>query len=191
MGNTVVWTLTVKGDGRDKVRTLFEENSEPTDWGIVWTIPGCNEAIAANLKHGGNPPDGIRTEGDALIIKGEAKWSPPLTLVEMLAQRWPELDFVIWSWELTNGWCQRWCFKGQDDWLLDVYENPMYEDQELVVYVRDGVQFRPLPDWVPADDPGMPEGPAPVYDRAAGESAWPAPEIEAIMQEMERGNSPQ
>jgi hypothetical protein len=157
MANTCVFRLVVKGEGREVIKCIFEESALPFPWGCGWAIPGTEDVVSCQPAHG----DGITVTPDAIIITGESKWQPPLRLILMLSEQYPELSFDVEGTDLVNAYIQRWLFQGGEGLLRDCVKgvcSEAYEagEREETVYMRDGVQLLELPDWVPVVEKGMP-----------------------------------
>lgn len=154
MANTCVSTIKVTGDGRERIKTLFDNAAVPTGYGCAWDLNEHEAVILCDTQDG----DGITVEQDAIIIKGECKWSPPLALVLKLSEEHSGLTFEVSGNDLTNLHYQRWQFQNGHGSLLDCIEEAYYDEDEETVYAINGIQLLPLPEWVAVADRDMPEG---------------------------------
>ena len=158
MGKTVVFKMTVKGDGRKAVKDVFDRSATPLSWGCLWAIPGGEEFLSCVQSSG----DGITVEPDAIIIRGESRWGTPLRLVQMFSAQHPKLVFEIVGWDVLDGLTQRWLFQRGKGSLKDCIEGVCSEayaagDRGETVYMRNGVQFLELPSWVAVEDKTLPK----------------------------------
>ncbi len=148
MANTCVMRLTITGASRESVKELFDNSAVATECGFVWNIPGYGEIMACDGKHG----DGITVNGEAIIIQGECKWSPPLAWVEEISRQYPDLEVEVHGKDVGSLYLQRWVFRAGDGILLDCVQGAYEGEGEAIIYMRDGIQFKKLPMWVAADD---------------------------------------
>ena len=86
-----------------------------------------------------------------LIIKGESDGDCALSFIQQLSKQYPTLTIEIQGTELQNGYSQRWIFEAGEGQLRDCIQEAD-NDEPRIDYMVNGVQFVPLPDWVPAID---------------------------------------
>jgi hypothetical protein len=153
--NTCVFTIKVTGDGREAIKSMFDRAEVPTDFGCAWNFTDYEECVLCQSDLG----DGITVEPSVIVIKGERGWQPPLTLVMKLSAHHPELEFEVDGCDLINNAYQRWHFQAGNGWLQDCVKGRATEESEYdceespeTVYMRNGEQLLPLPEWVAVED---------------------------------------
>lgn len=147
MANTCDFAITVRGEGREAIADLFEENAEPTEWGCTWQIAD-GELLVCDVKNS-NGRDGIHHFADCVRICGQSRTLPPLLTVQHLSEQYPLLDFEIAGFEVQNCYFQNWIFRGGNGVLFDCKQEAYEQEGERVVYLEKGRQLLPLPTWVP------------------------------------------
>lgn len=159
VGNTCVFTIRVIGEGKEAIKSMFDRAEVPTHFGCAWNFRDYEECVLCQSELG----DGITVEPSVIVIKGERSWQPPLTLVMKLSAHHPELEFEVDGCDLINNAYQRWKFQAGRGLLQDCVEGPAPEESEYdceesseTVYMRNGEQLLPLPEWVAVKDRSMP-----------------------------------
>jgi hypothetical protein len=151
MSNIVTNKITIRGEGREKIKSLFEKSAIENEYGWVWELTSYGGWILCQV----DSSDGICVEHDSIVIRGETQNSPPLELIQRLSSEYPELVFEITCLEQSNLHRQRWVFRDGKGLLQDCIEDIFVDDEPLgepIVYMRDGEQMRELPDWVAVKD---------------------------------------
>lgn len=186
MANTNVSTITIFGDGRDAIKSLFDRSAVPTSFGHAWDLKAYSTVLFCDVKHG----DGITVEQDAITIRCECKISPPLPLVERLSADHPGLTFEVQGKDLLNLFLQRWRFRAGHGTLLDCIQGAYEGEGEEIVYMLDSEQFLVLPEWVAVENDqrqDIPESPFPFgrSDEIHGELGAPCPDYVPTKHELD------
>lgn len=156
MANIVTCKLTVRGEGRERIKDLFQSVAVPTDWGCAWDFTNKYGGEYSFILCSPADGDGITTDLDAIVIKGECKWHLPLDCIQKLSADFPDLEFVVGGNDLINDFYQRWRFKAGEGLLLDCIQgNCGYDDEPDVIYMQDGHQFLELPSFMPVAEKGL------------------------------------
>ena len=147
MSQLHTFRLSVTGEGREAIKRLFDTSAIRTSYGCAWELSDHGGVIRCITEQG----DGIAEGDDSIRIKGEADGDLPLAIVANLSRQFSALVFEIAGTDLANLHSQRWLFGSGEGRLLDCHEES-FGNEPAIVYMLDGKQFLPLPEWVPAID---------------------------------------
>ena len=144
MPNLIVFTLTVRGEERHRIKELFDQSAVPTEWGCHWAIPGYDEALCCDKTRG----DGITETSDSIVIQGECAGEAPVGLALLLSRAHPTLLFEIEGADISNDTTERWWCENGITGLVDCIAWSSSDDDNDRLYCQDGIQFLPLPVWI-------------------------------------------
>lgn len=126
MANLIRLEITITGEGRDAVLQSQQ-------------LPMFVRSVARDT--------------DKITVDGESHWEAPLEEIQDLSTQHPLSTIEVYACDLTNCRYQVWSFSGGEGRLIEVVENCYEEhDEPAIIYAKEGVVLKRLPEWVPVAD---------------------------------------
>lgn len=145
MSNMFSFEMTVTGEARDNLAERLKEGVRSQEWGAILDVGDGHAVVGMDDLLS----DKMSINDDAIVVRGES-YGSPLGLVHSLSEEYPHLQFAVNCNDLSNDFYSSWRFTAGHGQLRDCVAGGHGENEDEIVYVRDGQQLRDLPEWIPA-----------------------------------------